>query len=1314
MATLLRRQRDSSKYNKYPLAKFTVSSSSPRSNQQPQPGSIMSSPSTVQEVADSQELTSDGKRCLSQLDRPAKFRRVTAETDYVPASIEDALLRLKTNRLLEYNQLVYIFPMAKPNIQAPDNTLFSLMDKVEEFLAGDGQVMLIMGESGAGKSTFNRHLEHRLWQDYEPGGRIPLFINLPALDRPDKDMVVEQLKTADFSEGHIWDLKQSHQLLLICDGYDESQLTSNLHTTNLFNRPGQWDVKLIVTCRTQYLGPDYRDRFAPKATGQYHCTASNLFQEAVIAPFSKEQIELYVEKFVPLIPRTWVKKDYMDKLTTIPNLMELVRNPFLLTLALEALPSVVKNNTTLSNLRVTRVELYDTFVDHWLKVNKRRLQDQTLKDKHKAFEDLLADGFVQSGIVFQKDLAEAIFQEQEGRPIVEYSNRRDRSSWKARFFDSEPEKFLLRDSSLLSRTGNQYRFIHRSVLEYFFSCFIWDASRDDDEFAPHIYSEATGVSLPVTDHPLSKRSLVPEPSVIQFLVERIQMQPIFKKYLLALVELSKSNPHAIMAAANAMTILVRAGVRFHGADLRGIRIPGADLTGGQFDSAQFQDSDLTGITFTKAWIRQADFTRARMDETRFGELPSLHEAMAVLSCAFSPDGKSFATGLDNGNISIYDTTTWTRIRLLHGHKAAVQSLAYSTTGLQLLSGGSDGTVRLWDYKSDVTDRILKGHSWEVIAVAFSPSGMQFASASADMSVKLWDTRTGTVTFAINHSGSVTGIAYSPDGNNIASCCRHEKVRVFDTQTGLQVLSSGTSYERYYCLAYSPNGQSIVSGDFFGYLQLCDGTTMMPRIKWRGHSGTVTSVEFSPNGQWIVSGGDDSTVKVWGIDAATLVSVFTGHTSCITSVAFSPDGSLIASGGWDRTVRLLEVNSAGFGFDVDGAFDSKPSVAYSPDGQFLISGSRAGVVQQHDAESGEIGLVIRRQEFRANSIAYSSDGRQIAMGGSGGDITLWSAHTGALEIILRGHTEDVSAVAFSPCGQWIASSDKLTVRLWDARSGTSIQVISGDRVYAVRSLSFSYSGTKIAFGGNSGTVQVWDVTTRKCKMEMGGGSFGNSFVRYLPRSLQVVSCDGLKGAHLWDEEDRHARVILQHSRITIQDFAFSSCGQWIASVEGNRVHLWRSSQEERPQDWEYVLAVEGCLGKIEEVVWRPNKLEFATADVGGSTRVWKVVEKSGRVRVQLVWGNGGSALVASGSVLDDVVGLNTFNRNLLEQPVVDNEYLSLSDDESLQVEYDVENLQCLQSEYESDSSISSTSSRGHFPLQVPMEPDGHYYFWDIEL
>ncbi|KAG0049720.1 hypothetical protein BGZ89_004088, partial [Linnemannia elongata] len=228
------------------------------------------------------------------------------------------------------------------------------------------------------------------------------------------------------------------------------------------------------------------------------------------------------------------------------------------------------------------------------------------------------------------------------------------------------------------------------------------------------------------------------------------------------------------------------------------------------------------------------------------------------------------------------------------------------------------------------------------------------------------------------------------------------------------------------------------------------------------------------------------------------------------------------------------------------------------------------------------------------------------------------------------------------------------------------------------------GAEIAFGGYFGTVQVWDVTTGKCKMEKHErDAIRECFVRHLPGSLHAVSSYGEKGARLWDEEGRHSRVILQHSDIVIQRFAFSSCGRWITSVQDDTIHLWRSRQEGGLQDWEYVLAAEGCLGVIKEIVWRPNKLEFATADVGGSTRVWRIVEKFNKVLVQLVWGTGGSALVSSGSRLDDAIGLNTFNRNLLKPLVVhDGDFFSSVDESSRKfpVEDDVEKFQSLQSDF----------------------------------
>ncbi|KAF9933571.1 hypothetical protein BGZ67_004199 [Mortierella alpina] len=166
-----------------------------------------------------------------------------------------------------------------------------------------------------------------------------------------------------------------------------------------------------------------------------------------------------------------------------------------------------------------------------------------------------------------------MFKEQDGNLVVQYVPRSDKETWKFKFFGSDLDTTLLRESSPLTRTGAQ------------------DKSCEG--------------KLDLRDHSLNQRSLVKEQSIVDFLAEYVQGDSGFQQRLHQLIERSKSNIGADQAAANAMTILVRADVSFNGADLRGIMIPGADLSGGHFDSAQLQAADLTNTNLRNVWLRQA-------------------------------------------------------------------------------------------------------------------------------------------------------------------------------------------------------------------------------------------------------------------------------------------------------------------------------------------------------------------------------------------------------------------------------------------------------------------------------------------------------------------------------------------------------------------------------------------------------------------------------------------------------------------------------------------------------------------------------------
>ncbi|KAF9344565.1 hypothetical protein BGX34_005521, partial [Mortierella sp. NVP85] len=296
--------------------------------------------------------------------------------------VEGHLRLLRKQRLMEQGNVVYIPPQAKAGLQASDESRFQLMEKVKEFLNSEQKVFLLLGDPGAGKSTFSRALDHDLWDAYKKDGDIPLHINLPAIDKPEHDIIAKQLRKMELTEPQIRELKIHRKFILICDGYDESQQTHNLYTSNRLNEPGEWVAKMIISCRTEYLGMDYRDRFQPG--DRNHQSKSGQFQEAVMTPFSETQIDVYINEYVSIHQPLWEAKDYKQALDLIPSLKELVKNPFLMTLSLEVMPRMMDPGEHLSATHVTKVGLYDHFIEHWLERGKKRLGEKKLSPQSRA------------------------------------------------------------------------------------------------------------------------------------------------------------------------------------------------------------------------------------------------------------------------------------------------------------------------------------------------------------------------------------------------------------------------------------------------------------------------------------------------------------------------------------------------------------------------------------------------------------------------------------------------------------------------------------------------------------------------------------------------------------------------------------------------------------------------------------------------------------------------------------------------------------------------------------------------------------------
>ncbi|KAF9147881.1 hypothetical protein BG015_010415 [Linnemannia schmuckeri] len=941
--------------------------------------------------------------------------------------VEYDLHKHKVMILRQYQQTVFIPPLAKPGLKAKDNDLFPLLEKVLEFLVSERQVMLVLGDSGSGKSTFNRHLEHRLWTDYKQGGPIPLFINLPAIDRPDVDLIAKQLRINNFNDDQIQEMKQHRQIILICDGYDESQQLDNLHRSNRLNQPGQWNTKMVISCRTQFLGPAYVDQFKPQPTDHYDTSFQSLFQEAVIAPFSRDQIKNYVRQYARDSKTThlfrkqsvWSAGKYMDALTAIPNIMDLVKNPFLLTLALKALPGLVASNKDLSSICITRVGLYDMFIDQWLEMNRLRIQPSKLSQRDlEAFASMHND-FIGYGVDYLLRLAAAIFKEQDGNPVVQYNHRLDRNSWKAEFFGNESDVRLLRDASPLTRTGNQYRFVHKSVLEYFLSRVIYNPVKTEEEELDSLIEAASSASLSLdANSPLFKKNLLAEPSIIQFLCDRVSMNPEFEQQLRSVIEQSKTDSRAAVAATNAITILVNSSVSFHSADLRGVKIPGADLSDGQFDSVQFQGADLSRVNLSRSWLRQVNVSGARMEGVQFGELQYLEMDNNVHACAYSLDGRMLAI--------------------------EVRCLAYSSNRQWVASGHADGSLELWNLLTGEAGPVLQGHAYTVNGVAFSPNGQWIASSSADETLRLWDASTGAlVTILSGHAASVRCVAFSPDGLQIASG-GHNEVRLWETN----FISSSCEVKYHvgpvWKATYSPDGRSIISLSGSYTIRKWDSLTGVST--WLPFdlpkSSSIQSIALSPKGSQVAVGHKDGSIRLWSLRTGAAGLILKGHMGSVISMAFSPCSRWIVSSDVNMAVWLWDFDSTKHRHVLSNMKAPVKLITVSPNGLQIAIGSADGTVHLFERHSGQAMSSIELEDGEIRALEYSPTSQQLAIGTQNNTVKLWSLRSEKPGVCLKGHKGRIKCVGYSPCGRWIASgSEDKSVRLWHRQESNETETWS---------------------------------------------------------------------------------------------------------------------------------------------------------------------------------------------------------------------------------------------------------------------------------
>jgi WD40 repeat protein len=784
----------------------------------------------------------------------------------------------------------------------------------------------------------------------------------------------------------------------------------------------------------------------------------------------------------------------------------------------------------------------------------------------------------------------------------------------------------------------------------------------------------------------------------------------FKKLLFLYLRLSKDHEDVTRGAANAITILNRAGMSLSGKDLSRVSINNADLSHGVFDMVNFSNADLTGVNFTRSWLRNTIFNNSTMTDVKFSEYPFLHLNLEgnltdmkicwskigvfavthkstihlykqssmtlittlqghdknVLCLAFSPTNDNLASGAEDNVICIWSIRNKRLIEKLQGHSREIRSVAFNCTGNILASGGRDNTIRIWDLTGAKKVRVLAGHTKQINALEFSPTNShKLLSAGLDCSIHLWDVTTGSIigTFE-GHTRSIMALAFSPNGEQFVSGSQDYNIVLWNISDIKDERGKG-------CILRSNTTHSTTS-----------------------HSGWVSSLSFRPResensySHELISGGYDNIVCVWDIAKRRLIGKFGGHLGQINTVCYMYNRpGICVSGSADGTIRFWNL--------------SNMDTPYT--------------IQYHQRHKGSV---------RSVSLAKTPDG-DIILASAGDDmiIYLWNVNTGNLLRHFEGgntrHTERITVVVFSPDASLLASGSRdNTIKLWDPVSrNTNYKAIKTitDHTSVVACMAFNSDGTKFASGSFDKTVRVWRVVNKELvSLYCLQGEGRVISLAFSPRKNLLVSGSGLGdcAAWLWDLDTgkqlhRFPPQCKIASSSAIHCVAFSPVSdRLVLAEEEDIISVWNldtyellwTSDTAPPISMAFIpgtsiFAVSNFYHpqsppKSQICLWDANRAKTDTAEAGtakvdtvkclsiiegfpeyvqsisflvsgnqsllatagdnGCIKLWKIQNTQPEIKINLVWSTDQDSLNVHNAFFDAVEGLSESNCLLLKQ------------------------------------------------------------------
>jgi WD40 repeat protein len=535
-----------------------------------------------------------------------------------------------------------------------------------------------------------------------------------------------------------------------------------------------------------------------------------------------------------------------------------------------------------------------------------------------------------------------------------------------------------------------------------------------------------------------------------------------------------------------------------------------------------------------------------------------HSSQQIYVATLSPDGKTIAAALNNGEVWLWNVSTGARDGDPLIHEGRVNNLAFTPDSSMLLTGcglfpgavpqfenmlddssaadrtqvaaKATGLIRLWSMAS------RKVAHWDglsvpasFVAVSTDPEGRYLAYGGTRL--EIWDRKERRKTGPpIEVPDNGLWGAFDATGTQLVVALMSGKVELYPV--------SQASGPRQATLRLSPQGWVADAGfrsdNKSLYTLNQDGTLRVWRIPPRIHAGreyehpsSVLSVSFGPECKSFVTGCQNGSVYLWATEDSTACQKSFDSRPlpglnlppAITQVRVSSDG---------RRVIAQDLGCRVMAWDVETGQEIRP-----PEGEELFGLADDGVTALVRQVNDQ--FVVRNLQTN-----WSGDKFQIP----GGLIHLPDESNDDSDLLR------VKTVTFSPDRSLVAMithDGTVEIRRADtgARVGTPLahQVVVKSDV--IRALEFSSDGSRLMTQSNHARG-LWQTSTGQTE-HVRYDSVGVQLSRFSPDGKLEVSATKFNIAQIWDIEKKAVKrgAFLHNSRV--YGASFDQKGQAVATA-----------------------------------------------------------------------------------------------------------------------------------------------------------------------